>query len=57
MGKTFKRFNKSQPQEYRYQYNEDLENDYETYGYEVSNAKRTPKNRKTLKFRDYSDYQ
>lgn len=57
MGKTFKRFNKSQTNEYRHQYSEEMENDFETFGYEVSNAKRTPKNKKTIKFRDYYDYQ
>jgi len=57
MSKTFKRFNKSQTSEFQHQYNAELENDFETFGYDVSNIKRTPKNKKTIKFRDNYDFQ
>jgi hypothetical protein len=53
MGKTFKKFNKSFNDGPRDIY----EDDYETFGYEVKNAKRTPKNKKVAKFKDFDSYE
>jgi hypothetical protein len=53
MGKTFKKFNKSFNDGPRDIY----EDDYETFGYEVKNAKRTPKNKKVAKFKDFDAYE
>lgn len=52
MGKTFKKFNKSFTDGPRDIY----EDDYETFGYEVQNAKRTPKTKKVSKFKDFDAY-
>jgi len=52
MGKTFKKFSKSSNDNFR-NFEED---DFETFGYEVKNAKRTPKNKKVTKFKDYDAY-
>jgi len=52
MGKTFKKFTKSSTDNFR-NFEED---DFETFGYDVQNAKRTPKNKKVTKFKDYDAY-
>lgn len=52
MGKTFKKFSKSSNDNFR-NFEED---DFETFGYEVQNARRTPKNKKVAKFKDYDAY-
>jgi len=52
MGKTFKKYSKSQSDSVKDIY----EDDYETFGYEVQNARRTPKNKKVSKFRDFDAY-
>ena len=52
MGKTFKKYNKSQSDNVK----DMFEDDYETFGYEVQNARRTPKNKKVSKFKDYDAY-
>ena len=48
MGKTFKRYGKPVNENFR-----EEEDNFETFGYEVQNAKRTPKNKKVTKFKDY----
>lgn len=51
MGKTFKKYNKSIHENVKDIYADD----YETFGYRVQNAKRTPKDKKISKFKDF-DY-
>jgi len=54
MGKTFKKFGKpSSADSVRNTYEEE---DFETFGYDVQNARRTPKNKKITKFKDYDAY-
>lgn len=52
MGKTFKKYGKPVSENFR----DFEEDDFETFGYEVQNAKRTPKNKKVAKFKDYDAY-
>ena len=52
MGKTFKKYNKSQSDNVKDIY----EDDYETFCYQVQNARPTPKAKKVSKFRDYDAY-
>ena len=51
MGKTFKRYGKTVNENFR-----EEEDNFETFGYDVQNAKRTPKNKKVTKFKDYDAY-
>jgi hypothetical protein len=52
MGKTFKKYSKPSSTE-----NVREEDDFETFGYDVQNARRTPKNKKVTKFKDYDAYE
>jgi len=51
MGKTFKKYGKPVSENFR-----DEQEDFETFGYDVKNAKRIPKNKKVTKFKDYDAY-
>jgi hypothetical protein len=51
MGKTFKRYGKPPVSD-----NFREEESIETFGYEIQNAKRTPKAKKITKFKDYDAY-
>jgi hypothetical protein len=53
MGKTFKKYSKpSSTENFR-----EEEDNFETFGYDVQNARRTPKNKKVTKFKDYDAYE
>ena len=52
MGKTFKKYNKSQSENVKDVYADD----YETFGYDVQNAHRKNKNKKVSKFKDFDAY-
>lgn len=53
MGKTFKKYSKSQSENVKDIYADD----YETFGYDVQNAHRKNKNKKVSKFKDFDAYE
>ncbi len=56
MGKTFKKYNKSQTDMSADNVKDIYADDYETFGYDVQNARRKNKNKKVSKFKDYDAY-